>query len=161
MNAWTNFLITAAGASAALAGLVIVAVSVNISRILSFPQLPARAAATISTLMLILVASMAALIPQSMEAFGIEVFVFGVGCWLLQLWDGRQMARAHKEWNRPWYEAVVGITLGQIQTLPFIVAGLMLAASDAAGLYWMAGGVISVFIFSMVNAWVLLVEILR
>lgn len=147
--------------SAALAGLVIVAVSVNISRILSFPHLPARAAATIATLMLILVASMAALIPQSVEAFGIEVFLLGLGCWLLQLSAARQMLRARKERNRPWYEAARGITLGQVQTLPFLIAGLMLAASDAGGLYWIAGGVIAIFIFSMLNAWVLLVEILR
>jgi hypothetical protein len=161
MNAWTNFFLTAAGASAALAGLVIVAVSVNISRILSFPPLPARAAAAIATLVLILVTSMAGLIPQSMESFGMEVLLFGVSCWLLQVWDGRHMLRAHKEWKRPWYEALVGLTMGQVQTLPFLIAGVLLAASDAVGLYWMAGGVIAIFVFSMVNAWVLLVEILR
>jgi hypothetical protein len=42
---WTNFVIVDAGCSAALAGLVIVAISVNIARILEFPHLPARAAA--------------------------------------------------------------------------------------------------------------------
>ena len=50
MMMWTNFFIAAAGASASLAGLVFVALSVNINRILEYPQLPSRAAATIGTL---------------------------------------------------------------------------------------------------------------
>lgn len=38
---WTHFFIAAASASAALAGLVIVAISVNLNRILEFSHLPA------------------------------------------------------------------------------------------------------------------------
>lgn len=158
---WTNFIITAAGASAALAGLVIVAISVNISRIISFPHLPARAGATIAALILILVTSMAALIPQSIEALGIEVIAFGVCCWLLQLWAARQMLIVRRERNRPWYESVRGILFGQLQTLPFIIGGGLVWATNASGLYWISGGTIAIFILSMYNAWVLLVEILR
>ncbi len=152
---------TAAGASAALAHLVIVAVSVNISRILSFPHLPARAGAAISTLILVLVASMAALIPQSAEACGIEVLCLGLVCWLLQLPAARQMLLFSKNQQRPWYEATRGITFGQVQTIPFIVAGALLVAASANGWYWLAAGTILVFVLSMFNAWVLLVEILR
>jgi modulator of FtsH protease len=158
MGEWTNFIITAAGASAALAGFVIVAISVNISRILSYPHLPARAGATIGTLMLILVTSMVALIPQGLRAFGIEVVGFGVCCWLLQLRAAQQMLLVP---GRPWYEAAQGITLGQLQTLPFIAGGAMLWASHDDGMYWLAAATVASFIFSMLNAWVLLVEILR
>jgi len=38
---WANFFVAEVGASAALAGLVVVATSINLSRILLFPQLPA------------------------------------------------------------------------------------------------------------------------
>lgn len=158
---WFDFIIAAAGASAALAGLVIVAISVNIARIISFPHLPARAAATIATLILILVVSMTALIPQAIALFGIETLVFGFCCWLLQLWAARQMLIVRRERNRPWYESIRGITLGQIQVLPFIIGGGLLAAANADGLYWISVGVIAIFIFSIYNAWVLLVEILR
>lgn len=41
---WANFFVAEVGASAALSGLVIVAISINLQRILSFPQLPGRAA---------------------------------------------------------------------------------------------------------------------
>jgi hypothetical protein len=166
---WTNFVIVAAGASAALAGLVIVAMSVNIAKIISYSHLPARAGATIGTLILILVVSIAALIPQSATALGVEIILFGICCWLLQLWAAQRMLIARRELNRPLYESIRGITFGQIQTLPFIIGGILLAAGGstmnaigaAPAFYWIAGGTIAIFIFSMFNAWVLLVEILR
>lgn len=158
---WINFVITAAGASAALAGLVIVAISVNIAKIISFPHLPARAAATIGTLILILITSMTALIPQTIATLGAEVLVFSLICWLLQLWAARQMLIVRRERNRPWYESIRGMALGQIQVLPFIIGAGLLLRMNTAGFYWISGGVIAIFIFSIYNAWVLLVEILR
>jgi hypothetical protein len=56
---------------------------------------------------------------------------------------------------------VLNATLGQAQVLPFIIGGILLLARNEKGLYWMAGGCISIFILSVLNAWVLLVEILR
>lgn len=160
-ESWTSFIIAAAGASAALAGLVIVAMSVNITKIISYPHLPARAGATIGTLILILVVSMATLIPQGISLLGIEIILFGIFCWLLQLWAARQMLIVRRERNRPWHESFRGILLGQIQTLPFIIGGVMFSLGNPNGFYWIAAGVIAIFIFSMYNAWVLLVEILR
>lgn len=158
---WTNFMITAAEAGAALTGLVIVAISVNIAKILSYTHLPARAGATVGTLILVVVVGMAALVPQSIEALGAEVTCFAVFSWLLQVHAARQMVAARREHHRPLLEMARGIALGQIQTLPFIPGGILLSASHVFGLYWIAVGVIAVFIFSTFNAWVLLVEILR
>ena len=44
---WTDFGVGVAGASAALAGLVFVAVSINLSEILKYRNLPGRAALTL------------------------------------------------------------------------------------------------------------------
>jgi hypothetical protein len=82
---WTNFFLAAASASAALAGLVIVAVSVNITRILQLPQLPTRAAATVVNLILILVSSMATLVPQPARVMGFEIAIFGLLSWLFEV----------------------------------------------------------------------------
>jgi hypothetical protein len=41
-GAWKDFFIAGAGGSATLVGLVIVAISVNVQRILEHPQLPSR-----------------------------------------------------------------------------------------------------------------------
>jgi hypothetical protein len=158
---WTDFFVAAAGASAALAGLVFVALSVNISHILRSPHLPIRAAATIATLLLILVSSMASLIHQSTSALGIEIIAFGLGgCWL-QIRSARQGFAARARLHRPLWEAVLNAVLGQIQVLPFIVGGILLVTGHDGGAYWVAGGCIAVFITSVLNAWVLLVEILR
>jgi hypothetical protein len=158
---WTDFFVTAAGASAALAGLVFVALSVNISHILRSPHLPIRALATIGTLILILVSSMASLIPQPTPLMGIEITAFGVcGCWL-QLRSARQGFVARARLHRPLWEPVLNTFLGLIQVLPFIVGGVLLFTDRGGGPYWVAGGCIAVFIFSVLNAWVLLVEILR
>jgi hypothetical protein len=41
---WANFFVAEVGASAALTGLIVVAISVNLSKILAYEQLPRRAA---------------------------------------------------------------------------------------------------------------------
>ena len=158
---WIDFFVAAAGASAALAGLVFVALSVNISRILEHQHLPSRAGSTIATLILILVSSMAALIHQEMIALGIEILVFGICCWMLQISSIVQAIRAQSILGRPVSETIVVTIIGQLEVLPFLAGGIFLARSDANGMFWIAGGVIAIFIFSVLNAWVLLVEILR
>jgi hypothetical protein len=158
---WTNFFIAASGAAAALAGLVIVAMSVNIKQILAYSHLPSRAAAAIATLILILVSCMAGLVPQTMAALGLELLLFGIGGWILQSWSTRKSLLASAEYQHRWQESIFEIVTGQIQILPFFVAGILLMMHNSRGLYWMAGGVVAIFIFSVFNAWVLLVEILR
>jgi modulator of FtsH protease len=71
------------------------------------------------------------------------------------------MLIVRRERNRPWFESFRGILFGQIQTLPFIIGGGLVSSANADGLYWISAGTIAIFIFSMYNAWVLLVEILR
>jgi hypothetical protein len=158
---WESFFIAATGASAALAGLVIVALSVNMQKILAFPHLPPRAAAAIGMLVLILISSMAGLIHQPVASFGIELMAFGVMGWLLQDVAARNMLRAHA--RSPAYRraSLQAIILGQVQALLFVVGGISLYCGQGGGLYWIAAGVIAIFIFSMIEAWVLLVEILR
>ena len=53
LESWANFFITAAGVSATLAGLVIVAVSVNLQHTLKYPQPPPRASGTVAASMLV------------------------------------------------------------------------------------------------------------
>ena len=160
-KAWTDFFITAAEAAASLVGLVIVAISVNLQRILEQPQLPSRGAATIGTLVLILVSSMAQLIPQPVTVLAVEIVGISILVWLLQFWSARHSVLAYMASRRPPFESLIGIMIGQIQVIPFIVGGIWLFKSQSAGTYWIATGVIVTFICSVLNAWILLVEILR
>ena len=158
---WTDFFIAAAGASAALAGLVFVALSVNIANIIRAAQLPARAAAAIGMLILILVSSMAALIQQPVPALGVEILLFALYGFWLQVSSMRYGFAARSKFQRPLWEAVLNAVTGQLQVLPFVIGGILLLGGHDGGLYWIAAGCIAIFIFSVLNAWVLLVEILR
>jgi hypothetical protein len=158
---WTDFFVAAAGASAALAGLVFVALSVNISNILRSVHPPARAAAAIGALILILVSSLAALIRQPAPALGVEILLFAPYALWLQLSSTRLGIAARSKLQRPLWEGVLNAVTGQLQVLPFVIGGILLLAGHDRGIYWIAGGCIAIFIFSVLNAWVLLVEILR
>jgi hypothetical protein len=158
---WANFFVAAAGASAALAGLAIVAISVNVGRILEFPHLPARAAATVSRFILSLVCSMAALIPQPVHALGAEVAVFALAGWFFEIKSNRRAIRAHAELGRPKFESMLESTLGEVQILPFVVGAVLLLSGRDSGFYCMAAGIVAILIFATLNVWVLLVEILR
>jgi len=151
----------AAGASATLAGLVFVALSVNIARILQVSHLPSRAGATIGSLMVILVCSMAALIPQPEWMLGIEIAGFAFFGWVMKTWSAYRAFVDRMKTGRPMFEAVVETTLGQLQVLPFFVGAPQIMRGDDAGFYWIAGGILTGFVFSVFNGWVLLVEILR
>jgi hypothetical protein len=158
---WVNFFIAAAGASAALAGLVFVALSVNLDRILAFAHLPARAGATIATLIVVLVCSAAELIPQSSFAMGLEILVFAISGWALKVLATYRTFAHRKVTQRPLFEAVVQAVVGQVQMVPFLVAAVLLMRGVESGVYWLALGVLSVFVFSVFTCWILLVEIRR
>jgi hypothetical protein len=53
------------------------------------------------------------------------------------------------------------VAIDQSSVLPFIVGGIMLSVGNIDGMYWIAAGIIAAFILSMLNAWVLLIEVLR
>jgi len=158
---WVSFFEAAAGAAAALAGLIFVALSVNIARILEFSHLPARAAAAMGALMLILTTSLAALAPQPARWLGGETLALTALAWLLQIDSARQSRAATRRHNRPAHEFVVEMIMSQIQMIPYAVGGVLLALGWAAGVDWLAAGAVLVFMLAVINAWVLLVEILR
>ncbi|HSN18737.1 MAG TPA: hypothetical protein VLV87_11090 [Gammaproteobacteria bacterium] len=158
---WANFFIAAASASSALAGLVMVALSVNVKKIINYRHLPARAGAAIAMLMLILVSSMASLMNQPLWTLACEIMVMAAWAWAIEIWTARQVIIGHAEVKRPRYETVRFVLLGQLQVVPYVVGGLLLLLGRYQGLYWIGAGTMLVFTFSVMESWVLLVEILR
>lgn len=160
VGAWSDFFVATAGATAALAGLLFVAVSINLDRILSLPGLPNRALGTLVLLVGALLVSVFALAPgQSDGAVGAEIALtgaVGVAGWGRLIWSMQGTGDAELQSH------LVGvIVIALLGTVPFLVGGLSLAEGSGGGLYWVLAGVVGALAGSVANAWVLLVEVLR
>ena len=74
---WSELFVAGAGASAALAGLVFVAVSINLDRILALDGVTNLALCTLALLIGVLITSLFGLIPnQGAKGLGIELLVW-------------------------------------------------------------------------------------
>jgi len=157
---WSDFFFAQIGATAALAGLVIVAVSINLQHILKFPQLPGRAGEMLIMLVGALLASSVALIPgQPVKIFGWEVLAIGVYMTGLPLIIQMRSLVAVK--NQPVHWWLWRFVIVLLAGVPMLGASWLLLASDVAGIYCIAASVMVVLAATVWNAWVLLVEILR
>jgi hypothetical protein len=148
---WANFFTAEVGAAAALSGLIIVAVSINLQRILSFPQLPGRAALTACSF---------ALMPgQPLKVLGGEILGAGLLMTGAPLVIQARQLPVMKTQPLTWWiwRSLVGVCAG----LPVLIGGCVLISGTSGGLYWLAAGVLVTFAATVWNAWVLLVEILR
>jgi hypothetical protein len=155
---WSDFFVASAGAAAALTGLLFVAVSINLERILGIEGLPERALETLLLLLGVLVVSLLCLAPgESQTALGWQLLVQGA------LWTagiGRAALSGGPGAVEPvrYAQRVLLLLMG---TVPFLVGGISMLEGSGGGLYWTLGGIVGAIVAAVVNAWVLLVEILR
>jgi hypothetical protein len=155
---WTDLFVASAGASAALTGLLFVAVSLNIKDILENKILPGRALQTLLLLLSAVVVSLVGLVPgQSATALGVELLIFGLGFggWAIVL--AVRSVEATRQYVHPLFH--FGLILPG--TVPPVIGAVSLIAQSGGGLYWTAAGLVGALLGAAVNAWVLLVEILR
>ncbi|MDQ0736996.1 hypothetical protein [Arthrobacter agilis] len=160
LAAWSDFNVAMVGATAALAGLLIVAMSVNISAILDSTALPARAAAAIGTLTLAIVVGAIGLAPaQPAWAHGLEVLAAFLVVLGLELHAIRLIVA---EPDRPAGERGVKLVAGVLPLVPFAAgAALLLGGVPVAGLAWLAVGCVLAIVGGIMFSWVALVEVLR
>jgi len=156
---WKDLFVAAAGASAALAGLVFVAVSINLESIIKGKGLPERALVTLMLLVGVLIVSLFGLVPnQSEESLGTELLALtGILSIAIGVFTVRSFPSG--EMQLSWYVSrFVPVLFG---TVPYVVGAAILIGGNAAGLDWIFAGMIGAIIAAVMNAWVLLVEILR
>jgi hypothetical protein len=159
LGQWAAFFGAEVGASATLAGFVIVAISINISRILSHPALPGRAAETLVSPMGILIVSSYALVPTDRPAsLGFELLCTGLMMWFMPAVIQWRTSRAP---DYPKRAVITRIVLTQASSLPVIACSVLILANNPDALYWLVPGIIFSLITTVISAWVLLVEILR
>ena len=156
---WESFFVAEVGGAAALTGLIFVAVSINLTKILAYVQLPRRAAEALVMLTSVLAIASLALVPgQSRVLLGLEITAVALLAWIYPIVLQRRDARLPEN-KLDW--VVKRALTHQIATLPLLVAGLSVLAGAGGGLYWLVPGTLLSFAGALFNAWVLLVEILR
>lgn len=162
---WSDFALAQLGASAALLGLVFVGMSINLKDFVGTPVLVNRALEAIVLLATVLLAATAVLIPhQSRDAVGIELVVLGVGTLsaVLRLQAGTQHQVVASGDRGPTRASIISRRIiGLGSALLILLAGVLLLAEAGGGLYWWPVAIVAAYVGALVNAWVLLVEILR
>ena len=165
MGDWHDFFLAQAGAAGVLTGLVFVSVSINLEKILADPNsgLPGRAAEALILLVAVLTASTLMLVPgQSAALIGVEVLGVGLAAWgsvvAIQLPRLRDWGTIRSDLRSAF---VLRVALGQIATLPLLIAGVAWLTVGLGGLYWLVAGTVFSILAALFEAWVLLVEINR
>ncbi|HEX3947770.1 MAG TPA: hypothetical protein VHW47_08685 [Acidimicrobiales bacterium] len=163
-DGWGDLFLAAAGATAALSGLIFVGLSVNLKAVLQADRqagqnfLTGRAIEALVDLLIVLVISLVALTPEIgrgiLAAFVLATAVSSaISPGLLLMAGHRQQALGVGGWGR----LVMATTL----TVTLLLAGTTLAAGAGGGLYWLPAAFVLAIAIAAVNAWILLVEILR
>jgi hypothetical protein len=159
IEAWSEFNVAMVGATAALAGLVIVAASVNIGDIIKEASLTARLAAGISGLVLALIGSAIGLIPGVRELpYGVAMVLLALCAAVFQVQATRRIFENRHPANRiRWLKSAVGF----VAPLAYLLGGALLAAGWFDGLVWFAAGSIIAIVAALLVSWIVLVEVLR
>jgi len=156
---WSDFAVGVVGATAALTGLLFVAVSINLERILQFPRLTARAGSTLALLVALLIAGTFLLAPgQSRLALAVELAAVGL---LMALVGAGVVSAERRDAEGPKHLKVIPVAVAVVPAALVLAAGVSLAAAAGGGLFWLLAGFAAGFVGASLNAWVLLVEVHR
>jgi hypothetical protein len=160
MIEWDTFFAAQLGASAALAGLLFVGISINMTKILKYPMLVNRALQSLILLGTILVVSSFSLDPdQSVMFLGVEILIVGASVWaMVTTLSIRNLRAVEKQYMWSW----IGETLlTQVAVLSYAVAGIVTITLGSDGINLLVPAVVVSFVVVLIDAWVLLVEINR
>jgi hypothetical protein len=157
---WDTFFAAQLGASAALAGLLFVGISINMTKILKYPILVNRALQSLILLGTILVVSSFSLVPdQSLMFLGVEILIVGASVWAMvtRLSIG-SFRTVEKQYRWSWIGESL---LAQVAVLSYVVAGIVTITLGSGGVNLLVPAVVASFVIALMDAWVLLVEINR
>ncbi|MGI8825228.1 MAG: hypothetical protein ACR2JC_06240 [Chloroflexota bacterium] len=154
---WQGFYSAVLAASAALEGLLFVALSVNVRQIMCHPAHAARAREVLGQLLSLLILAVLVLVPgQDRRVVGAELIAWGlvlIGASIRN--QGRTVSRLPVEQRLAWIGRDMIFNIG---TLLIPVAGITLIVGRLGGLYWLVPTVLIYLFWSLMNAWILVVQ---
>jgi len=157
---WETLFSVQAAAAATLTGLVFVAVSINLAKIIAFPGLPSRAAESILQFLQVFFICTVALVPQQAAIpVAAQILCISLFSWVMQVIAQVRYARSNTGHPKLWL--VIRVIQTQLASIPFFVAVVCMFLGKNGGVYWLVPGFIFSFIGGVANAWVLLVEVVR
>jgi hypothetical protein len=163
-DGWGDLFVAAAGAGAVLTGLIFVAVSVNIAAVLEADRhagdnfLTGRALEALVALLNVLVISTVGLTPTIPRgAFAAFILIVAAESAISPVRAMQASRRLRSLDGATVLRLISAFTL----TATMAGAGVTLAAGHGGGLFWLPAAFVLAFFVAAVNAWVLLVEVLR
>jgi hypothetical protein len=157
---WDSFFTAEVGASAALAGLIFVSITINLQRIVANPSVTARAFQALLFLVGTFLLAALLLVPgQTPQEQGAELLAVTVSVWAVL--DGFEWS-AWRRASALYRGFLTGHSI-QIQ-IPYVfavVGSIALLRSDPSALYWFVPATLATFLIAILEAWVLTIEILK
>ena len=163
-GAWGAFFLAAAVASAALSGLIFVWLSVNIRTVLDSQQregqnfLTGRAAEALAALLIVLVISLVGLTP-GIPRGALAAFILLSG--LASATSPVRALLASRQQAAIGLPLLLRLVTAAGLTVSLLLSGVTLATGHGGGLYWLPAAFVLAIAIAAINAWVLLVEVLR
>ena len=155
---WAAFFTAEVGASAALAGLVFVALSINLREIIGNPALVGRAAQALLLLVLPVGTGLAVLAPYDSRTDGAIALAIGTG---VALAVNRLLLRATRRPGRPRRERAFQVSTVELVLVPVLSGAILLVSGSDLGHGFLGFGNLASIGVGILGGWVLLVEILR
>ena len=153
LSGWSDFLVAEVGATAAFTGLLIVAVSINLQRILAFPQLPGRAAEMLIMLLGALLVCSVGLIPhQPLKVLGWEMAAIGLLMLIAPVAIQVRSVIVVRHQPISWW--LWRMVLVQCACWPILIGAVYMIAGNGNGIYGVAAGVLATLAATVWNSWI-------
>lgn len=154
---WHDFFIAVAGAAAALTGLLFVALSLHMRYVAADPYFRNLARGSLVGLVSVLVVSLVVLVNQPAAWAGIEIallavlFIFAEG--------GYEVINYRRLTGGQAKATLMRSCVGVLLALVGVVGGLTITFQASPGLYAIAFITITVTVWNLLNAWILLIGV--
>ena len=162
---WANFALVVGGASAALTGLLFVAVSLNAQRIAGQPALRASAGQTLVLFVVPLLSSILLMVPgQPRWVIGTELIVLAAVAGLVMVVVGRNktvdVKSAENSASARFLRALDRSSPNLVTVVFLVTSGITVLAGHGGGLYWLVPSAVVALVGGVMKAWLFLTRLL-